>query len=188
MIDLYDVADVLSETLPSDAVVLTDSGFCELIIPKTVEFKGNQRCIHQPNTGTMGVALPASIGVHFAGAKNIVCVVGDGSIMMNLQELQTIKHHNIPVRIIVINNNAYGVIRSRQKGLFRTRTIGTDPSNGVSCPDFGSVAQCFGMPYCKVGNKSSLEWALTSWFSKKEPVFCEIICDENQELREGLNG
>ena len=79
----------------------------------------------------MGFALPAIIGAHYASNIPIVAVIGDGSIMMNLQELETISYNEIPAKIFIINNNVYSVIRKRQIEMFRSRTIGTDPSDGV---------------------------------------------------------
>ena len=78
------------------------------------------KVIHPIAQGAMGYSLPAAIGAYFA-TKNPVVVVGDGSIMMNIQELQTIKHHNLPIVIVVVNNDVYGIIRRRQKDLFRRR-------------------------------------------------------------------
>ena len=84
----------------------------------------------------MGFALPAVIGAYYASKEPLVAVIGDGSIMMNLQELETISYNDIPAKIFIINNNAYAVIRKRQVDLFRSRTIGVDPSDGISCPNF----------------------------------------------------
>jgi len=93
----------------------------------------------------MGYALPAAIGACCASGQPTVVVVGDGSIMMNLQELETIRHRKLPIKILVVNNNVYAIIRRRQRDLFRTRVVGVDPASGVSCPDFARVADCFGL-------------------------------------------
>lgn len=180
-IDLYYFADCLSKAMDDDAILLTDAGLEELLIPSTVNFKERQRCVHPASQGSMGFALPAAIGVYYASNRSVTPIIGDGSIMMNLQELQTIKHNNIPVRIIVINNNAYAVIRSRQKDLFRTRTIGTDVSNGVSCPEFKKVAECFDIPYMMIDSKEQIENKLEALFDIEGPIICEVICEENQE-------
>jgi acetolactate synthase-1/2/3 large subunit len=132
----------------------------------------------------MGFALPGSIGSHYASKEPVFVVVGDGSIMMNIQELQTISHNKIPVKIIVINNNVYGIIRRRQVELFRGRTIGTDPNNGVSCPDFKKVAEAFGFKYQLINQKYSLEDNLTQLVNTDGPVICEIVCREDQSYIE----
>lgn len=178
-VDLYELAEALSEYMEDDAVCITDAGLEELIIPTTVNFKKEQRCIHPVSQGAMGFALPALIGSYFADKKQNIAVIGDGSVMMNLQELQTIAYHKMPVKILIINNNCYAVIRKRQKDLFRTRTIGTDSGNGVSCPDFKKVAQCFGFKYEKILCYAELP-KLEDILKSDEAVICEIIGKENQ--------
>lgn len=180
MVDIYELADVLSDILPIDATCLSDAGLEELIIPTTIRFRQGQRCIHPVSQGTMGFALPASIGVYFAGGKQIVAIIGDGSVMMNLQELQTIYYYKIPVKIIIVNNNCYAVIRNRQLELFRERVIGTDPANGISCPDFAKVASCFGLGYIKISSSGELYQGLKETLAMEGPVICEIISNNNQ--------
>ena len=99
---------------------------------------------------------------------------------MNLQELETIRYHKIPAKIIVINNNAYAVIRKRQVELFRSRTIGTDPDNGVGCPDFSKVAECFGFNYIRIDNSVDLQDKLKTVIEMEGPVFCEVMGLEKQ--------
>ncbi|WP_035235448.1 thiamine pyrophosphate-binding protein [Desulfobacter vibrioformis] len=181
-VDLHYLAACLSRLLPEKGVLITDAGLEELIIPSTVSFGKSQRCIHPASQGAMGYALPAAIGVYYAHGTDIIAVIGDGSIMMNLQELQTIKYNKIPVKILVVNNNVYSVIRTRQQELFRTRTIGTDPGNGVSCPDFENVARCFDIPYLKIGSSSELFGSLEHIIKTVQgPLLCEIIARPDQE-------
>lgn len=181
-VDLHYLGDCLSKILPEDGILITDAGFEELIIPVTVDFDKGQRCIHPVSQGAMGYALPAAIGAYYASGCEVLAVIGDGSIMMNLQELQTISFFKIPVKILVINNNGYSVIRSRQKELFRTRTIGTDPANGVSCPDFHKVANGFDIPYIEIDSSLNLLQSLQSVIrTEKGPVLCEIKAVHDQE-------
>ncbi len=179
-LDLYCLADSLSEILPEEATVITDAGFEELIIPSSIRFKDGQRCLFPKAQGAMGYALPAIIGAHFAGRKNILAVVGDGSFMMNMQELGIISNKKIPVRIIVINNNMYAVIRKRQKDLFRSRTIGNDPCDGVPAPDFKKIADCFGFSYRKINNKSEWDNEKSKLFEEKKPLIWEVVCTPDQ--------
>jgi acetolactate synthase-1/2/3 large subunit len=179
-VDLHYLAECLSETLSDEAVLLSDAGFEELIVPSTVSFKKGQRCIHPASQGSMGYALPGAVGVHFAGGQQVVAVIGDGSIMMNLQELQTISYHGLPIKIIVVNNNCYAVIRKRQEDLFRTRTIGTDPSNGIGCPDFEKVAESFDLPYVRIENSADCKSIIASVLNMDGPVLCEVMAVENQ--------
>jgi len=181
-IDLYYLAETLSEILPDDARFISDSGLTELILPTNIAFKDHQRCIHPALQGSMGFALPAMIGAHYAGACPIIGVLGDGSIMMNLQELETIRYKNIPAKLFIVNNNAYAVIRRRQKELFRTRTIGTDPDNGISCPDFEKIAAAFELPYTKIDKKNNLKKKMKRVICRDGPVICEIMGLEDQDF------
>ena len=182
VVDLYHLADSLSQKLQPNATVLSDSGLIELILPTNMRFHEGQRCIHPASQGSMGYALPALVGAHYASKQPVVAVIGDGSIMMNLQEFETIQHNNIPAKIIVVNNNAYAVIRKRQKDLFRRRTIGTDPSNGVSCPDFEKVASCFNLGYVLIENTDELDDKLDAVLKMDGPVLCEIMGKEDQDF------
>jgi acetolactate synthase-1/2/3 large subunit len=179
-VDLYLLACVLSQVLPPETSLITDSGFAEVILPTNVAFSKGRRSIHPVSQGAMGFALPAIVGAHFASGKPVVAVVGDGSVMMNLQELQTIRHHGIPAKILVIDNNVYAIIRRRQKDLFRTRTIGTDPSNGVSCPDFRKVAAAFDFTYVRIENANDLDHGLETVMATPGPVLCHISGREDQ--------
>jgi acetolactate synthase-1/2/3 large subunit len=184
VVDLYHLADSFSKNLLSNSVFVSDSGFNELILPTNIRFKEGMRCIHPASQGAMGYALPAAIGAYFASNAPVVTTIGDGSVMMNLQELQTIRHHNIPIKLFIVNNNAYAIIRKRQVELFRSRTIGTDPSNGVSCPNFEEVAACFGLKYVKIENGIDLDNNIESVLNMEGAILCEVMGLENQEYIE----
>lgn len=179
-VDLYYLAECLSDVLPSKSVFLSDSGLIELMLPTNISFKKGQRCIHPSSQGSMGFALPGLIGAYFASKEPTIAVIGDGSIMMNLQELETIRYNNIPAKIFIINNNAYAVIRKRQIDLFRSRTIGVDPSDGISIPNFNKVAKAFEIPYTKIENSVDLIRKLKSVINSEGPIICEIIGKDNQ--------
>ncbi len=174
-VDLYELAKALSTALPATSTLVTDSGSAEVILPTNVAFGSGMACIHPASQGAMGFALPAAIGACIARPQPTIAVIGDGSIMMNLQELETIRYRQLPIKVLVINNNAYAIIRRRQQGLFRTRTIGTDPDNGVSCPNFHQVATCFGLGYHRIDRPDGLVEALQAVFAEPGPVLCEIM-------------
>lgn len=182
--DLYELADVLSELLPRPSTLVTDSGLIEVILPTNLRFTDGVNCIHPFSQGAMGFALPAAIGAYFGKAQTIVAVIGDGSIMMNLQELETIRYHKLPIKILVVNNNVYSIIRRRQRDLFRKRIIGTDPANGVSCPDFSKVASCYNFEYVRIESPAELKSGLGDVFSRNAPVICEIMGRVDQEYIE----
>lgn len=174
-VDLYHLAEDLSKVLPSKSTVVTDSGLIELILPSNMSFTKDQRCIHPISQGAMGVVLPAIIGAHYSTNNPVIAVVGDGSIMMNIQELITISYRKIPAKIFVVNNNAYAVIRKRQKELFRNRTIGNDPSDGVGMPEFKNLAKTFNLSYVKIETSKNLKNNLQSVIDMEGPVLCEIM-------------
>lgn len=179
-IDLYEFTEALSDAMCEDDILVTDAGLEELIIPTNLTFKDGQRCLHPVSQGAMGYALPAALGGYYSSGKNVISVHGDGSVMMNLQELQTISHNRLPIKVIVINNNMYAVIRQRQQDLFRTRVVGVDPDSGVSAPDFRKVAECFGFRYECIEGQDQLA-KLRQVINVDEPVLCEVICKENQK-------
>ena len=185
-VDLYEFAEHLTGHLNDDSVVLTDAGLEEVIVPAVVAFKDGQRCLHPASQGCMGVALPASMGAWYSCGHDVIAVIGDGSIMLNLQELQTISANRMGIKIIIINNKVYSVIRTRQVELFRNRTIGTNPENGVTLPDFCDVAACFKIPYMKVNGINDLDGKLDELMQMEGPVICEVMAVEDQGyLRNG---
>ncbi len=134
-----------------------------------------QRIIANNNCGSMGADLPEAIGAAIASEKSVVCLTGDGSIMMNLQELQTIQQYHLPVKIVIFSNDGYNAIRQTSKNFFNGLCIGCTAETGVSFPDFSDVARTFGFKYecCRsnqeVGEK--LQWL----FKQKEAVILEVL-------------
>lgn len=136
--------------------------------------KAEQRIVANNNCGSMGADLPEAIGAAVASNQMVICLTGDGSIMMNLQELQTIKHYHLPVKLVVFSNDGYNAIRQTAKNYFHGKYIGCTLESGVSFPDFHSVADTFGFEYnccnCNKDVDKSLQWL----FSIKPPALLEI--------------
>ena len=134
----------------------------------------DQRMIANYICGSMGYDLPAAIGTAIASGRPTVCVTGDGSVMMNLQELQTIRHYNLPVKLVVFENQGYGAIKQTCNNFFDGVKIGCSPDSGVSCPDFSAVAKAFKIDYkccnCNSEVKESLEWM----FANDGPLLLEM--------------
>lgn len=124
--------------------------------------KENQRIVANNNCGSMGAELPETIGAAVASGRTIICLTGDGSIMMNLQELQTIKHYKLPVKLVVFSNDGYNAIRQTCKNFFNGTYIGCTADSGVSFPEFSKIAETFGLEYhccnCNGDVDESLEW------------------------------
>ena len=182
-VDLYNLTSALSAELNDDAIVITDSGLIEVIVPSNLSYGSRRRAIHPVSQGAMGFSIPAVLGVADARRQTVV-VVGDGSFMMNMQELETIRAHKIPLKLIVVNNNVYSIIRRRQKELFRNRTIGTDPSNGVTVPCFEKVAALFDFGYVRIDSLAGLVGGLREVLRGEGAILCEIMGKEDQEYVE----
>lgn len=136
--------------------------------------KENQRIVANNNCGSMGADLPEAIGAAVASKKDVTCITGDGSIMMNLQELQTIHHYNLPVKIIVFSNDGYNAIRQTSKNFFDGVLIGCTKETGVSFPAFSEVAKTFGFKYMICHNNKEVGESLKEFFSESGNVLLEI--------------
>src|SRR6185369_5347110 len=129
----------------------------------------------------MGFDLPAAIGACIgSGRKPIVCLAGDGSIQMNIQELQTIATNGLPVSIFVLNNNGYLSIRLTQKSFFPDNPVGADPSSGVGIPNFAGLAAAYGLGYASARTKDELAAAIRATVDSPGPRLCEIFLDPDQ--------
>ena len=142
--------------------------------------KNGTRIFYNSGNATMGFDLPAAIGACFAnGKKPVVALAGDGSIMMNLQELQTIKHHNLPIKIFVINNDGYISMKQTQGNFFNGRLTAADSTSGLTCPDFTKVANGFGIKSIKIEKPEEIDEKIKYVLNCTEPVVCEIIAEKH---------
>lgn len=117
--------------------------------------------------GSMGYDVPAAIGAAVASGRRVYCITGDGSIMMNLQELQTIVQNDLPVQVVVFSNGGYGAIRQTSKSFFDGTYIGCTPDTGVSFPDFRKVAETFGFVYRKCSSNADVEETVR-WLTRED--------------------
>ena len=170
----------LQKILPEDAIiVLGNSTIAGHVLQIGIAHEG-QRIINNMNCGSMGYDLPAAIGVAQATGRDITLITGDGSIMMNLQELMTIQHYRLPVKIFVCSNGGYrGIVRS-QGNMFGGRFVGCTEDTGVGMPDFSKVAYAFELPYMKLTNHSEVAERLSEVYSQSGPMLCEILQDREQ--------
>jgi len=187
-IDLYDFTGKLNKNKPDDSVVISDAGSAYYVCSQATGIKGNQRYITSSAQAEMGFTVPACIGAAFAGSPCVIGVTGDGSLQMNIQELQTIKHHNLPIKLFVWNNGGYLSIRTTQKKFFQGREIGTDEDSGVSFPDLGRIAYAYDLDYVKISDYDSLTESLSTIFSIKVPMIIEVMCKKWQEVIPTLQG
>jgi acetolactate synthase I/II/III large subunit len=179
----YNLFDKLAKILDSKSIIIADAGSVYCIISQAFKVKSGQRVITPACLGTMGLSLPLGIGAFYA-AKNstIVAVTGDGSLQMNIQELQTMHHYNIPLKLFVVNNNGYLSIRNTQDNYFNGRHAGSDPESGVSCPDLEKVAWAYNIKYEKILDQNDLENKIEDIINNKDPVICEVFTDRKQQI------
>lgn len=180
LIDAKYFLSAMSEVMQKKSVILSDAGFTGVITPAACKLKEGQRSIVSFAQGEMGYVLPGAIGVAEISEEAVVAVSGDGSFMMNLQELQTVARNQYNIKMIIINNNGYSGVRHGQKAHFRGKSIGTDPSNGVDFPDYGKIMEAFGIRYCKIEHVSEISEKLKLVFQDDKPYACEVMCDPEQ--------
>lgn len=137
--------------------------------------KKGQRVITNYTCGSMGYDLPAAIGAAVASNKEVYCITGDGSIMMNLQELQTIVQYDLPIKIVIFNNDGYAAIRQTSNNFFNGRYIGCTPDSGVSFPDFQRVADTFGFRYIKCESNQEVQERLQQFFDAHQRCILDVM-------------
>jgi acetolactate synthase-1/2/3 large subunit len=133
---------------------------------------------------SMGYGLPAAIGASFALDKSpVICIEGDGSLQMNIQELQTLVHHKLPVVLIVINNDGYISIKITQQNFFGGYEVASGKESGVSFPSLEKLSHAYGIEYHKITHNSEIHGALTNIFSSDicGPVICEVFTHPNEK-------
>lgn len=168
----------LSEFLPDDAIICVDVGQNQMWAAQTLKIKNKQRFITQGGMGSMGSSLAMAIGASFANpAKNIVVITGDGGFQLNIQELQTLYHHKLPIKIIMLNNHCYGMVRQFQEQYFNSRFQST--VIGYSCPNFQDVVNAYGITARIIYRKSAMKKALKKMFMEKGPAFLEVAIDSS---------
>ncbi|MDC3037248.1 thiamine pyrophosphate-binding protein [Candidatus Pelagibacter sp.] len=180
-INPYAFTDILFKNTPSKSTIVTGDGTAAVVTFKVAKLKNGQRLFTNKGCASMGYDLPAIIGAYFAENKrHLICITGDGSIMMNLQELQTIIGYKIPVKIFIINNEGYHSIRQTQKNFFNGKEIGCGNKSGLSFPSFKKITQAFGFKYFKISNLKECENKIKKINKESKPVICEVKIDKNQ--------
>ncbi len=179
-ISFYYFVDRLSRLMKSDSVVLSDAGSAFYVTTQAIHIKDKQRYITTGGQAEMGYTLPAAIGASVArGRKEALGITGDGSFQMNIQELQTLVHYKLPVKLFVWNNNGYLSIKTTQNKFFNGRLIGAESTSGVSFPDTKKIADAYGIRYFKAAKSSTLETDIKKVLAYDGPAICEVMCTEN---------
>ena len=173
----------VGEAAPAGTLAVTSNGTCCVAGNQCYCIKPGTRFINNNAIASMGYGLPAAIGACIAnGRKDTICLEGDGSIMMNLQELQTVVTNRLPLKLFLINNDGYHSIRQTQNNLFKEHCkVGIGPESGdLSFPSFEKIAGAFELPYYSAHSNAEMKAAVDKALAQEGPVFCEIFVDTQQ--------
>ena len=181
--NVYAFVNYLSSRLPENSLTAVSNGACCVVGNQTYVIQKGSRMANNSAIASMGYGLPAAIGTCIGGGrKTTICLEGDGSIMMNLQELQTVLTNRLPIKIFLINNSGYHSIRITQSNLFKARAkVGIGPESGdLSFPEFEKIAKAFGYPYLCAHSNAEMQAAVDEALRTDGAVFCEIFTDTDQ--------
>ena len=178
-VNTYVLVDTLSEMLTEDDVIVPgSSGSSSEITMQVFKVKEGQRIFNSPGLGSMGFGLPASIGACIAsGKKRTICLVGDGGLQHNIQELELLKRYQLPIKMFVLNNNAYASIRATHQKFFNGRLVACDPSSGLTLPDTLKIAKAYGLKTFKINDHDKLEERIKAILNYRGPAICEVMVD-----------
>lgn len=180
-VNSYVFFDKLSDIIDKNDVITTGIGLDAVSMYQGLKVKKNQRAFVNKNFGQMGWGLPAAIGANIGnGRKRSICVTGDGSLMVNVHELEIISCYKLPIKIFVFNNDGYESIRYTQNNLFEGRIVGADKKTGVSNPNFKDLANAHRLPYEIISNNSEIDKKLKKVLKIKGPILCEIKINPKQ--------
>jgi acetolactate synthase I/II/III large subunit len=180
-INSYHFIARLAEYFTPNQIIVTDMGTALLSTHQILPIKQGQRLITSTGLGEMGYGLPGAIGAAFANKNaEIICLNCDGGMMLNLQELQTIVHHQLGIKIFIFNNDGYLMIKHTQKALFSGRYAGTNKVSGISCPDFSVLARAFNMAAFRIRSWEEFTLTIPQVLSCIGPAICEIFTHPEQ--------
>jgi acetolactate synthase-1/2/3 large subunit len=179
-INPYHFVERLFENLAPDDVIVCGNASATIMPFQAGRIQRGQRMFSNSGSASMGYDLPAAVGAAVARAGGrVVCLGGDGSLQFNIQELQTIRHHQLPVKLFVMDNQGYVSIRSSQQNFFGA-TLGSGPEDGVSFPDYTAIAAAYGIPVVRLTEPVALDSTIADVLATEGPVVCHVILDPAQ--------
>jgi acetolactate synthase-1/2/3 large subunit len=183
-VNCFTFLSTLSDELAEDEIIVpTASGSGFTSAHQTLRIKKGQRCFTSNGFAEMGFDLPGAIGASVAmGGRRVVTVTGDGGVQMNLQELQTIVHHQLPIKLFILNNQGYLTIRHTENALFNGQQAGTGPDTGVSLPDMLAVGRAYGIKTLCLARHERMRNVIREVLDTPGPVLCVVVMDPNQPL------
>lgn len=175
-VNTYVLMDVLSEELAeTDVIVPGSSGPCSDIFMQAFRVKAGQRIVNAPGLGAMGTGLPGSMGACLAsGRRRTININGDGGFQLNVQELETVRRLNLPIKFFVLCNGGYASIMSTQRNYFQSRFVGSEPSSRLTLPDIEKVAAAYGLATAHIYNHSGLRERVREVLAHDGPMVCAV--------------
>ncbi|MDM5281346.1 thiamine pyrophosphate-binding protein [Paenibacillus silvae] len=187
-INPYVFIDELFDKLVEDECIIAGNGTACVVTFQAAKIKKGQRLFTNSGCASMGYGFPAALGAAVAQkGKRVICLDGDGSFQMNIQELQTVVYNQLNMKIIILNNNGYHSIRQTQNNLFKPPLIGVSEGNGLSFPNLEKLAYAYDVPYVRVDQVDGAAEALSTFLSYEGPVICEVMLDSEQNFEPKLS-
>lgn len=181
MINSYFFVETLSDLIQEGEIIVTGVGTSYTGTHQVIKLKKNQRLISNIGCGGMGYGLPAAVGACIASGKRVVLIEGEGGLQMNIQELQTIVHYKLPLKIFILNNNGYLALRITQANYFK-RFGGIDKKTGVSFPSLKKIAYAYGIPFIKSVTPKNLKHDIKKALNRRGTIIHEVLMPHNQKL------
>jgi acetolactate synthase-1/2/3 large subunit len=186
----YRFTEILFEVLEEGDVIACGDGMASVVPFQAAQVKERQRLFTNAGSASMGYDLPAGVGAAVAMARKgegrrVICIAGDGSLQMNIQELQTIVYRQLPVKVIIYNNGGYLSIRTTQNNFFGGNLVGEGPTSGLSFPDPVKVSEAYGIPAIRINNKECAE-TLKEFLARPGPGLVEVMLDPAQGVEPRL--
>jgi acetolactate synthase-1/2/3 large subunit len=187
-INPYCFVSTLSDELPPNQIIVTGDATACITTFQALKIKPNQRLYSNSGCASMGYDLPAALGACFAaGRQSIICLAGDGSIQMNIQELATIRHYQLPIKIFLLNNNGYHSIRQTQNNYFGKPLVGVGPDSGLFFPDAEKIAAAYDMSFYRANTHADMQAAVQATLKHDKPVICEVMLTTEQPFAPKLS-
>jgi len=184
----YCFIDALFQQLVEEEIVVTGDGTACVTAFQAGRIKRGQRVFHNSGCASMGYDIPGAIGAAIAAPRRrVICLAGDGSAMMNLQELQTLAGLDLPIKVFILNNKGYHSIRQTQQNFFSDNIVGCGTESGLSFPNWEKLAAGFGLPFFRCASHANLTADIRAALSAPGPVLCEVLLDLAQQFSPKLS-
>jgi acetolactate synthase-1/2/3 large subunit len=188
LVNPYCFMEKLNDALPENQIIVVGDGTASVVSSQAVRIKKGMRFYSNSGCASMGYDLPAAIGACIAaGGAPVVCLAGDGSIQLNIQELATVMHNQYPLKIFIFNNNGYHSIRQTQKSYFGEPYVGIGPESGLGFPDFAKIAFAYNIPFVRCERHAQLEETINATLNSPGPAICEVMLTLEQAFAPKLS-